>query len=89
MKLDDLHIRVSPLTDRVYVGTVSKRSPGVWASKSDCTSRFLSALMEWNPPGTVRVFSDSQGNRFEIEVRKLHGVPAEGMGLAAIGKEPK
>jgi hypothetical protein len=50
---------------------------------------FLDALMEWSPPGTVRVFGDSQGNRFEIEVRKRRGVPAEGMGLEAIGKEPK
>jgi hypothetical protein len=89
MKLDDLHIGVSPLTDRIYVGTVSKRSPGVWASKADCTTRFLAALMEWSPPGTVRVFGDSQGNRFEIEVRKRRGVPAEGMGLEAIGKEAK
>jgi hypothetical protein len=50
---------------------------------------FLAALMEWSPPGTVRVFGDSQGNRFEIEVRKRRGVPAEGMGLEAIGREPK
>lgn len=71
MKLDDLRIGVSPLTDRVYVGTVNKRSPGVWASKSDCTSRLLGALMEWTPPGNVREFADSHGNRYEIEIRKL------------------
>ena len=50
---------------------------------------FLDALMEWSPPGTVRVFGDSQGNRFEIEIRKRRGAPAEGMGLEALGRKPK
>lgn len=71
MKLDDLHIGVSPLTDRVYVGTVNKRSPGIWNSKADCTSRFIGALMDWTPPGTVRVVTDNRGGRYEIEVRKV------------------
>jgi len=28
MKLEDLHIGVSPLTDTIYLGTVSKRDRG-------------------------------------------------------------
>lgn len=71
MKLENLHIGVSPLTDRVYIGTVNKRSPDTWATKADCTSRFIGALMEWNPPGTIRMINDNRGNQYEIEVRQI------------------
>jgi hypothetical protein len=71
MKLDELHIGASPLTDRIYLGTVSKRDRGSWASKVDCTSKFIGALMDWAPPATVRMVTDNHGNRYEIEVRKL------------------
>ncbi len=71
MKLEDLHIGVSPLTDRIYMGTVSKRDRSAWASKVDCTSKFIAAVMDWTPPGTVRLVSDNKGNRYEIEVRKI------------------
>ena len=40
MKLSDIHIGVSPLTERIYLGTVSKRDPGTWNQKADCTSQF-------------------------------------------------
>jgi len=71
MKLEDIHIGVSPLTDTIYIGTVSKRERGVWASKVECTRKFLGALMEWNPPGTIRTINDNKGNQYEIEVRKI------------------
>jgi hypothetical protein len=71
MNLDDIHIGVSPLTDTIYIGTVSKRERGVWASKVECTGKFLGALMEWNPPGTIRTITDNHGNQYEIEVRKI------------------
>ena len=71
MKLEDLHIGVSPLTDRVYMGTISKRNPGAWASKVDITSKFLGALMNWTPPGTIRMVNDNKGNQYEIEVRQV------------------
>lgn len=73
MKLESIHIGASPLTDRIYVGTVSKRDPQAWASKVDATSIFIGALMDWTPPGTVRVVKDNHGNTFEIEVRKVKG----------------
>ena len=69
MRLDDLHIGVSPLTDTIYIGTVSKRDRRAWSSKVDCTSMFIGALMDWTPPGTIRVVSDNRGNQYEIEVR--------------------
>jgi len=71
MKLDELHIGASPLTDRIYLGTVSKRDRRAWSTKVDCTSTFIGALMEWTPPGTVRLVNDNHGNSYEIEVRKL------------------
>ena len=71
MKLDNLHIGVSPLTDRIYIGTVSKRSPGTWNSKVDFTGHFIGALMDWTPPGTIRSVVDNHGNQYEIEVRRV------------------
>ena len=71
MKLEDLHIGVSPMTDTVYMGVVSKRDRGAWTSKVDCTSKFIGALIDWCPPGTARIVSDNHGNRYEFEVRKL------------------
>jgi hypothetical protein len=71
MKLDDIHIGVSPLTERIYVGTLSKRDRFTWSSKRDCTSMFLGALMDWAPLGVVRTFTDNHGNQYEIEVRKI------------------
>ena len=71
MNLNDIHIGVSPLTDTIYIGTVSKRDRQTWTSKVDCTSMFIGALMDWTPPGTIRVVRDSHGNQYEIEVRAL------------------
>jgi hypothetical protein len=71
MKLEDLQLRVSPLTDRIYLGTLSKKSPGVWGTKVDFMSKFLGCLMEWIPLGTTREFSDDKGNRYEVTVTKL------------------
>lgn len=71
MKLQDLHLSSSPLTDRIYLGTVSKRDPGAWSSKIDCTATFLSALMHWAPPGTIRVIADNNGNEFHLQITKV------------------
>lgn len=71
MKLADLHIAVSPLTERIYMGTLDKRHPDQWSSKIDFTSKFLGVLMVWCPAGTRRVITDNKGNRYEILVREL------------------
>lgn len=71
MKLEDLHIGASPLTDRLYLGTVSKRDRATWSTKVDVTSKFIGALMDWTPPGTIRMVTDNHGNQYEIEVRKM------------------
>ncbi len=84
MKLDNLHIGVSPLTDTIYMGTVSKKDRGAWASKVECTSVFIAALMDWTPPGTVRVVRDNKGNTYEIEVRKMS---ADGLPVVVPGVE--
>ena len=78
MKLQDLRISTSPLTNRIYLGAVSKRDPEVWASKIDCTGTFLSALMHWTPPGTFRVITDNQGNEFHLQITKVGAELAQG-----------
>ena len=69
--LESIQIGASPLTDRMYLGKVDAKDPGLWRDKVDCTSKFLGALMDWTPPGTVRLITDNHGNSFEIEVRKV------------------
>lgn len=71
MKLEDIHIGVSPLTDRIYLGTVSKKDRSVWSSKIDCTNKFLSALMDWLPEGTKRIIADQSGRQWQIEIRRM------------------
>lgn len=87
MKLDELHIACSPLTDRIYVGTLSKRERGVWNQKADCTSTFIGALMDWAPPGTVRIINDNHGNQYEIEVRKVAASQSAAQGADTKGGE--
>ena len=69
MKLEDMYVGVSPLTDRVYLGTVSKKDRSTWNSKIDFTSKFIGAIIDWTPPGTTRLVTDNHGNSYEIEVR--------------------
>jgi len=87
VKLEELHIGVSPLTDRLYLGTVSKRDRGTWASKTDYTSKFIGALMEWAPPGTARLVTDNHGNRYEVEVRKLPSAEEGGLTICDMHDE--
>jgi len=71
MKLDDISIAPSPLTERIYIGTISKRDHSVWNQKRDFTSNFLRALMEWTPPGSIRPFQDNAGNMYELQIKKV------------------
>jgi hypothetical protein len=71
MKLEDIHIGVSPLTGQIYLGTVSKQDRSTWANKIDCTSKFLTALMNWLPEGTKRIITDKSGGQWEIEIRRM------------------
>lgn len=70
-KLEDVRIGASPLTDRIYVGTISKKDPTLWNSKVDCTGNFIGTLMQWAPVGTIRMVKDNLGNNYEIEIKKV------------------
>lgn len=72
MRLADIRIGVSPLSDRVYLGTVTKKDPGCWSSKEDCTGQFIRAIMDWIPAGTTRLVEGRAPDgviEYEIEVR--------------------
>lgn len=45
MKVDDIHIGVSPITNRIYAGKVSKNGQ-TWELKKDVTNLVISAVME-------------------------------------------
>ena len=71
MKINDVHIGASPLSGNIYVGTANARNRALWNSKVDRTSEFIGAVMEWCPPGSVRLVNDNTGASYEIEVRLL------------------
>lgn len=68
--LEQVRIGVSPLTDRIYIGTVSKKDPTLWLSKVDATSQFIANLLTWTEPGTVRTVVGNDGSEFEIAVKR-------------------
>jgi hypothetical protein len=70
VKLDDVKLGVSPLTDTMYMGTVSKKDPCLWLQKREATSDFCGALLSWIPPGSTRTIRSSNGAWYEIEVRQ-------------------
>lgn len=69
MKLADIRLGVSPLTDAVMMGTI--KDAVTWREKRDCTSDFCAALFTWVHPGSVREIHSSSGKQFEIEVREI------------------
>jgi len=81
--LEQVRIGVSPLTDRIYIGTVSKKDPTLWLSKVDATSQFIANLLTWAEPGTVRTVVGNDGSEFEITVKRTK--PANGAGEAPEG----
>lgn len=69
-RLEDIRIGVSPLSDRIYIGTVSKKDPSLWLTKLDATSQFIGNLLTWTEPGTIRTVTSTDGSEYEIEVRR-------------------
>lgn len=71
MNLNDIKLGVSPITERVYLGTVSKRDPGLWLHKRDAVSDVCRVILEWVPPGTIRSIQAGDGSMYEIETRLI------------------
>jgi hypothetical protein len=71
MKLEDIRLGASPLTDRVYLGVVSGTE--TWKQKRDCTSDLLRVILEWlgGEEGGIREFSDDTGQQYVLEARKV------------------
>ena len=69
MRLSDIKLGVSPLTDRVMLGTLINET--TWRQKRDATNDFCGILLTWCEPGTVRTIKNSTGETFEIIVRKV------------------
>lgn len=68
--LDQIRIGVSPLTDRIYLGTVSKKDRNLWTGKVDATSQFIGNLLAWVEPGATRLVTSSDGSEYEISVKR-------------------
>ena len=68
--LDQIRLGVSPLSDRIYIGTVSKKDPTLWTNKVDATSQFISTLFQWVEPGEIRLVTSSDGSEYTIDVTR-------------------
>ena len=67
VELEKLHMGHSPLTDKVFVGTVIKE--GVWRNKTDLTNDFITCVISrWE--GQKEVISSGK-NKWEITVKKI------------------
>lgn len=73
VELDELVLGVSPLTEKVYVGVLDKRSkPGkeMWLHKREFDGQVLKAIVEKIGVGYVLTVKVSDGSQVEISVRE-------------------
>lgn len=73
VELDELVLGVSPLTEKVYVGVLDKRSkPGkeMWLHKREFDGQVLKAIVEKIGVGFVLTVKVSDGSQVEIAVRE-------------------
>ncbi len=67
MKVEDLHLALSPLTDTIYVGTLNKKGD-TWLKKKDVTNEFITAVIQkWS--GYTQTLTDSNGDKHEISIK--------------------
>ena len=69
MKVENIRIAVSPLTDTVYAGKLSKDKT-YWLDKKDVTDDFLGAVIDrWK--NTFQTITTPDGKRYRIEVKLI------------------
>ena len=69
VELEKLRLGGSPLSDRVYAGTLTP-SGKVWREKTDVTNDFLTvAIARWS--GKVETIEDEEGKKYEITVKEI------------------
>ena len=75
-KLEDVHIWVSPVTKKVYIGTLRfEMENGYFRAKSkvDRTSEFLGAMIELLKlhGGKITVVEDDTGKKFIVRIEEV------------------
>lgn len=71
MKLDDIVLYHSSLTDRVFIGVKDRLYPDTVREKRDITSQFIRTLLGYVPPNMAATIKDDKGNLYEIQVHVL------------------
>ena len=62
----------SPLTERIYIGTVNKKKPNEWSGKKiDMTSNFIQVLLQKFEPGTESTITVDGKPKYTITVREI------------------
>jgi len=69
MKLPDIHIGKSLLSDTIYIGTLDSTKT-IWVNKIDRTDEFIKAVIDrWC--GCSQIVNDKRGNQYEIQVKEI------------------
>ena len=70
VKLEDLKMNISPLTDEIFVGIMDKKNPNQWKHKINLTNNFLSCVIQrWN--GFKQEIVGSNGKKYEITLKEI------------------
>lgn len=65
-------IGYSPLTEKVYLGNVSKKNPNQWVgNKEDITNIFIQVLLQKFEPGTESIIAVDGKNKYKITVTEI------------------
>ncbi len=73
MKVEQIQLGVSPLTDEVFAGRINK-AKNKWLEKVNVTDMFTGCVIQ-KFGGHITEVEDDKGNKYEITVKKLKPTP--------------
>jgi len=69
MKLEQIHLAKSALTDNIYIGTIAKDGIS-WLKKKDITNEFITAAIHrWS--GFTQTLTGSDGRKHKISIEQV------------------
>ena len=70
MKIEDVHISISPLTGNVYINTFSKRDAMSANQKTDRTEEFLYVAIKYFKENNILNFKDK---KYKVTMEEING----------------
>jgi hypothetical protein len=69
MKIEDIQIGISPITNTIYAGTITKDSKE-WKQKKDITGQFIAVMLAKFPEGEHTITKEGKPV-FNLTVKKV------------------